>query len=286
MDNEVAGAGNITTAEYWEYDARLGRRWNIDPLRKPWQSDYLCFSNNPIWKVDPNGDDDYFNAQGVYQYSDKKTTRNIIIVSVVNNKKVQTELMNYAFTKDNAKTLTNIGEYYAKSKGLDVTSLSGKSLSVGNRKWEENKSGQQTPIEQNLFNNVSVSDWTDIMNHNEEKNTISFVLDNGKINPLLNDANNLISTLGHEFDHKRIPGGDGFEHLQVYFNQVNDKSFSNTTKEYQKQIHTNIRELVNEALNYKDKELTKAQIKSVRNEGAKWKSKFEKAGVTFGDKKK
>lgn len=27
-DDEIAGQGNIMTAEYWEYDARLGRRWN------------------------------------------------------------------------------------------------------------------------------------------------------------------------------------------------------------------------------------------------------------------
>lgn len=30
-DDEMSGEGNTNTAEYWEYDARLGRRWNIDP---------------------------------------------------------------------------------------------------------------------------------------------------------------------------------------------------------------------------------------------------------------
>ena len=29
--DEIAGAGNHTTAEFWEYDTRLGRRWNRDP---------------------------------------------------------------------------------------------------------------------------------------------------------------------------------------------------------------------------------------------------------------
>jgi hypothetical protein len=50
---------NHYTAMYWEYDARLGRRWNIDPVIKPWISSYASFSNNPILMVDPNGDDDF-----------------------------------------------------------------------------------------------------------------------------------------------------------------------------------------------------------------------------------
>ena len=48
---------NITTAEFWEYDSRIVRRWNIDPVRKEYESPYACFSNNPIWFSDPNGDD-------------------------------------------------------------------------------------------------------------------------------------------------------------------------------------------------------------------------------------
>lgn len=55
--NEIAGIGNHLTAEFWEYDTRIGRRWNTDPIVKPWESSYAAFNNNPIWKLDPNGDD-------------------------------------------------------------------------------------------------------------------------------------------------------------------------------------------------------------------------------------
>ena len=57
MDNEVYGTGNLTTAEFWQYDTRLGRRWNVDPAfaLKPWMSPYHAFSNKPILNVDPNG---------------------------------------------------------------------------------------------------------------------------------------------------------------------------------------------------------------------------------------
>lgn len=56
-DDEIAGAGNINTAEFWEYDTRLGRRWNTDPVVKPWESPYACFSDNPIYYKDVKGDD-------------------------------------------------------------------------------------------------------------------------------------------------------------------------------------------------------------------------------------
>ncbi|MEQ1733434.1 MAG: hypothetical protein ABL940_07160 [Bacteroidia bacterium] len=54
-DNEVAGAGNSMTAEYWQYDSRLGRRWNIDPVPQIKRSDYSCLGNNPIWYNDVLG---------------------------------------------------------------------------------------------------------------------------------------------------------------------------------------------------------------------------------------
>ncbi len=53
---EVGGDGY--TAEFWQYDSRLGRRWNVDPVVKPSESPYACFSNNPIINIDPHGDSD------------------------------------------------------------------------------------------------------------------------------------------------------------------------------------------------------------------------------------
>jgi hypothetical protein len=57
-DDEVYGSdGTSYTAEYWQYDSRLGRRWNIDPVVKPWESPYACFNNSPIRIADPDGDE-------------------------------------------------------------------------------------------------------------------------------------------------------------------------------------------------------------------------------------
>ncbi|WEK34279.1 MAG: hypothetical protein P0Y53_17470 [Candidatus Pseudobacter hemicellulosilyticus] len=57
MSNEIKGFGNSYTAEFWEYDPRIGRRWNIDPVIKVYESPFSAFSGNPIWLIDPNGKD-------------------------------------------------------------------------------------------------------------------------------------------------------------------------------------------------------------------------------------
>jgi len=55
-DDEIYGNGNATTAEYWEYDTRLGKRWDTDPITQEDQSPYDCFDDNPVLKSDENGD--------------------------------------------------------------------------------------------------------------------------------------------------------------------------------------------------------------------------------------
>ncbi len=52
-DNEI-GEG-IYTAEFWEYDSRIGRRWDIDPVVGATQSGYVCLNDNPLYYIDPNG---------------------------------------------------------------------------------------------------------------------------------------------------------------------------------------------------------------------------------------
>jgi len=53
-DNEIFNGAY--TAQFWEYDSRLLRRWNTDPKPMAGESPYACFSDNPILNVDPNGD--------------------------------------------------------------------------------------------------------------------------------------------------------------------------------------------------------------------------------------
>jgi LysM repeat protein len=50
-------AEGLTTAMFWEYDSRIGRRWNTDPVFKEYESPYVCFNGNPILSNDILGDD-------------------------------------------------------------------------------------------------------------------------------------------------------------------------------------------------------------------------------------
>jgi len=50
-------APNTTTAEFWQYDSRIVRRWNVDPVVKEYESPYATFGGNPIWFADIDGSD-------------------------------------------------------------------------------------------------------------------------------------------------------------------------------------------------------------------------------------
>ena len=83
-DNEVTGIeGSHNTAEYWMYDTRLGRRWNVDPENSstPSWSPYKAFNNNPLLYIDPNGDTEFFH-NGVWIGTDGKN--NGLIANVTN----------------------------------------------------------------------------------------------------------------------------------------------------------------------------------------------------------
>jgi hypothetical protein len=55
-DKDIQSGGDHYTAEYWEYDARIGRRWNLDPKPNTSVSSYSCFMGNPILFSDKMGD--------------------------------------------------------------------------------------------------------------------------------------------------------------------------------------------------------------------------------------
>jgi hypothetical protein len=64
---------NVTTALYWEYDSRIGKRWNIDPKPNPGLSVYSSFGDNPIITLDFLGDTTkFFGNNGLLLYQNNK----------------------------------------------------------------------------------------------------------------------------------------------------------------------------------------------------------------------
>lgn len=69
------------TAEFWQYDARLGRRWNLDPSPTDGISGYSAFANNPNFFTDPLGDTSkFFGNDGSLMYQDNKGKGNDLYV--------------------------------------------------------------------------------------------------------------------------------------------------------------------------------------------------------------
>lgn len=56
-DDEVGGLGASYSAKFWQYDSRIGRRWNIDPIIKIHESPYLVNHGDPVNYFDPDGAD-------------------------------------------------------------------------------------------------------------------------------------------------------------------------------------------------------------------------------------
>jgi hypothetical protein len=55
--DDMMGEGNHNTAEFWEYDNRTGRRWNLDPNPQTGISEYSGLNNNPIYYNDVLGNE-------------------------------------------------------------------------------------------------------------------------------------------------------------------------------------------------------------------------------------
>ena len=66
--DEISGLGNHFTAMFWEYDTRLGRRWNLDPIYYTDISRFVVNGNNPIYYLDPNGDFKSKFGANVYKF--------------------------------------------------------------------------------------------------------------------------------------------------------------------------------------------------------------------------
>jgi RHS repeat-associated protein len=112
---------NIYTAEFWEYDSRLVRRWNMDPATKEYESPYACFANNPINMVDPLG----LMAEDP---KPKYKTLSSVIVYGKTRKKPEKKLYNP----------NEISEHGIKSEFLNFVDFSGKKNDLGFNKNETN----------------------------------------------------------------------------------------------------------------------------------------------------
>ncbi|MFM6933803.1 MAG: hypothetical protein ACKOXP_00015 [Flavobacteriales bacterium] len=215
--NEVSGNGNHYSAEFWEYDPRLGRRWNIDPVVKEHRSPYDVFSNNPIIMVDPNGDDDYYNSDGTYntkmskKYNDNGTHNIYVLSADGKSKKLLADTP--IKTENDRKVVERVMSGYAKKAGVS-----------GAVTLKYHKSGSEAHA----------------LAFTTEKKV--YVNTEGGVSDLLSDYHNLESVMFHEKQHQDDQkAGKSFDdktfegllnHSKIYEKQMKDKSFDRTSEDF------------------------------------------------------
>ena len=132
---------NIYNAQYWEYDSRLGKRWNTDPIINVPESPYLCFNGNPILVTDRLGN------TGTSTHTDSKG--NIIAVYDDGDLSV--------YKHQTAKSKQEVDKWRSK-----FNNKSGNGIKIGETQYwytfmntDEKKGTLTTPMYgSNIFNNL------------------------------------------------------------------------------------------------------------------------------------
>ncbi len=214
--NEIAGLGNHTTALFWEYDTRLGRRWNLDPVDQISISNYAVNGLNPIANIDPDGDHHYFNNKGQFVSSDNKTDASGNDISYMNVKGKYIPLTKISLETASSRraVATSLGYIATKHAKIDYSGREG-----------SNKKGRVTlkkDVDKLNSGTLAYTSGKDII-----------YLDNGKS---LGTANtfDIAATFYHEKLHKERGDVESFmEHAQVYLDGMKGEAFKNSSSSYQ-----------------------------------------------------
>ena len=130
-DNDVDGIdGDSYTADFWEYDPRLGRRWNLDPIPIPFLSNYLCFGNDPIWHSDKLGNTFYTGNDDQNEQHAQQTKDDIKGLAKTDNQKfiifdknrVKVDFTGSGLSKDQIKDVLANDEGLSLINDLDKSS--------------------------------------------------------------------------------------------------------------------------------------------------------------------
>lgn len=117
-ENEVAGIGNHNSALFWEYDTRLGRRWNIDPVDQIRISNYATFGNNPITNTDKLGD----VVKGVKEKDATRTKQTLDNTFTGNDKKEFRDLLKIGKDKKTFEKIP-LNKFMSATKGFSDDEL-------------------------------------------------------------------------------------------------------------------------------------------------------------------
>ncbi len=233
--NEIAP--NTTSAEFWEFDSRVMRRWNVDPVIKLWQSPYVCFSNSPTSRSDLNGDDDYFDSKGKYLGSDKNGTAVRIISKPIGEIKnlysKDGATINKGIAQKNSQMLSNFINSTANSYIQKVTNFFMKTNVLhGVFNHYAKDADIKGEITAGMIDDKDVPAFT----HGKEDSRYNLLY--GGDLKILDNFNNIINIFYHEKlhqdDKKNNKKVESFaDHAKIYINQFSHSSFKEMSKDAQ-----------------------------------------------------
>jgi hypothetical protein len=207
-DDELKGEGNSYNFGDYGLDVRIGRRLNLDPVLKPFQSGYITFGNDPISRIDHDGNDDVFYIKKNGKVGMYRTLKGTAI-------KIKTKdgIINYSDLSLNSKSNRTIATKIFSNYSFEVL---GKGK-IGIADLKDNKEAAA---------------------YTNSKTKEVFLNTNGGINPAANDYNDLKNIIAHERYHKESKEvistfGD---HAEIYAKQFEDKTFNNTTDKFKESI--------------------------------------------------
>jgi RHS repeat-associated protein len=176
---------------------------------------YHFCHDNPINRIDPDGNDDYFNNNGTFLYS-KGDGGTIYVMQ--NGSFVPFQSMNLS-TKANMKIGARIVGHYARQVGIKYN-MNGGTGHVGiSTMHKQDKEGRvlAATSNDNIYLNVT----------------------SGKLDEFMYNFYNMESTLTHEKEHKENPGTTENRpdvHAQIALKEMSSKFFAKASKEYQESI--------------------------------------------------
>lgn len=133
------------TAQYWEYNGDVGRRWNLDPISKHFLSSYSAFGDNPILYKDPSGADFYRDKKGNILWNDKRGKEGSRFK--INGKRytnIGTSITLRTNSEIRLPTDIAIGEFVAGSKLINTYTIRGEYDGKGNFKGFKSRFHRET----------------------------------------------------------------------------------------------------------------------------------------------
>ena len=213
---------------------------SVDPMSRkyPHQSNYVYCSNNPVKIIDPNGEDEYFNENGLYLGSDNSESNNVRMITQSDWDRYKTS---WEDDIDASPTSESIDASLGQSMGALIPESDRSVFSDDAILGVYQHYGLQSG-DFNLGEINDISDCPQAIDKDPSTYSMAYYREDGNVyipvsanrnKEILNNFYNIINTFDHEYKHKIDPAKDTFvREINADNYQMTTSSWGNTTPEF------------------------------------------------------